>query len=255
MVLAAAVTASAAVAIGLPIVTIYRAPHRAAFAVTIEPGEIVTFLKPLPRGAMPVLAPSLSHSPPASPRSKPVERQLNQDTSSLTPARLEATGANPAAEQSSPTASVIGLITLSPAVSRPAGATQATPYSVYAQPAKPLPWPRRVPPTAEELDSAARDQAQRTSAAREEHRPMAIPLGGGSLPLPFLSRGPSREQRRVDSVIHADNLRRLSRLAERARAKRDSLLGANTLAGTAKRHVDARGDSARPPIPEPRPNE
>jgi hypothetical protein len=64
--------------------------------------------------------------------------------------------------------------------------------------------------------------------------------GGASIPLPFLSRGPSREQRARDSVIHADNLTRLTRLAERARAKRDSLLAVKALAGPVKIDSTAR---------------
>ena len=41
----------------------------------------------------------------------------------------------------------------------------------------------------------------------------------------FLGRGPSREQRRRDSIIHQGNLQRLAKLAERAalaKAQRDS---------------------------------
>jgi len=70
--------------------------------------------------------------------------------------------------------------------------------------------------------------------ARDQHRPVALPLGGASLPLPFLSRGLSREQRARDSVVNADNLVRLARLAERARAKRDSANAVKALAGPVK---------------------
>ena len=69
---------------------------------------------------------------------------------------------------------------------------------------------------------------------RDQHRPSAIPMGGGSIPFPFLSRRPSREERARDSVVHADNLARLARLAERARAKRDSLNAVKALAGPVK---------------------
>jgi hypothetical protein len=93
-------------------------------------------------------------------------------------------------------------------------------------------WDLRRPlaPTNAQRDSAAREQSLRAQAARDEHRPMAVPLGG-SLPFTFLSKGPSREQRARDSIINADYLQRLARLAERARRKRDSLLAANNLAG------------------------
>ena len=54
MVLAAVVTASAGLAIALPVVTIYRATDRAGYPVTVERGEIITFVKPAMRRAMPL---------------------------------------------------------------------------------------------------------------------------------------------------------------------------------------------------------
>jgi hypothetical protein len=109
--------------------------------------------------------------------------------------------------------------------------------------------------TAEQRDSAGRERARVAAVAREEHRPMAIPLGGASLALPFLSRGPSREQRARDSAVHADNLERLARLAERARLKRDSIL-AHTLAGAGKTAIDSRVDTlTRLPRRDPQPND
>jgi hypothetical protein len=59
---------------------------------------------------------------------------------------------------------------------------------------------------------------------------MMIPLGGTSVAvgLPMFTHVPSREERARDSVVHADNLLRLARLAARARAKRDSLLAASS---------------------------
>ena len=44
-------------------------------------------------------------------------------------------------------------------------------------------------------------------------------ISGGGIPAPLFARGPSRAQRARDSVVHADNLRRLARLAARARAR------------------------------------
>jgi len=42
--------------------------------------------------------------------------------------------------------------------------------------------------------------------------------GGIGIPLPLFSPGPSREQRRRDSIVDGDNRARLKRLLERARA-------------------------------------
>lgn len=99
--------------------------------------------------------------------------------------------------------------------------------------APPPPW-GWLPPTQAERDSTAREQERRVAEGRDQHRPVAIPMGGASIPLPFLSRGPSREERARDSVINADNLARLARLAERAHAKRDSLKAVKALAGPIK---------------------
>jgi hypothetical protein len=45
----------------------------------------------------------------------------------------------------------------------------------------------------------------------------------GSIGVPLLSRGPSRAQRVRDSVIDAENRTIMSRLAERVRARQDSI--------------------------------
>jgi hypothetical protein len=99
-----------------------------------------------------------------------------------------------------------------------------------------------LPKTQGERDRAGREQARLAAEAHDQHRPMMIPLGGGSVPFHLFSRGPSPEQRKRDSIIDADNLARLARLAERARLKRDSMLAANRL---------ARSDSNRARRAEP----
>ena len=43
--------------------------------------------------------------------------------------------------------------------------------------------------------------------------------GGIGIPLPLVSPGPSREQRRRDSIVDGDNRARLKRLLERARGE------------------------------------
>lgn len=57
---------------------------------------------------------------------------------------------------------------------------------------------------------------------RDQGRPIPLTFGGGGFSLPLFASGPSREQRMRDSVVHHGNLLRLDRIAERARAKRDT---------------------------------
>jgi hypothetical protein len=72
-------------------------------------------------------------------------------------------------------------------------------------------------------------QAERDEKARRHEPPMSMHAsqpeirGGIGIPFPFLSRGPSAEQRKRDSAIHADNLAILQRLAQRVVQRRDSL--------------------------------
>ena len=77
-------------------------------------------------------------------------------------------------------------------------------------------------------------QDERTGHISEEERrmreqrlyePADVAGRGGMLNVGvgFLGRGPSREQRRRDSILHHENLLRLARLAERAKAVRDSM--------------------------------
>jgi hypothetical protein len=62
---------------------------------------------------------------------------------------------------------------------------------------------------------------------------------GGSIPLPFLSRGPSRAQRARDEKIDADNRARLGRFAALIKARRDSALADSV------RRDSVRADSLR----------
>jgi hypothetical protein len=72
-------------------------------------------------------------------------------------------------------------------------------------------------------------QAERDDKARQREPPMSMHAsqpelrGGASISVGFLSSGPSREQRKRDSAIHADNLATLQRLAQRGAQRRDSL--------------------------------
>ena len=79
-----------------------------------------------------------------------------------------------------------------------------------------------------EKDSLLRSEALRQMTWRGGPLPISgiwssldvatISTGGGGISAPLFARGPTRAQRVRDSVVHADNLRRLARLAARARA-------------------------------------
>lgn len=243
---AAVVTAAAGLAIGLPIVTIYRASQPVGLASEDEHGEVITFVRPVIRPRA-MLASSTSSSKSASAEPTPIESSQSSDTGSIAAPKVNptTTGAEVATtaparpRESTPTQKVIGPVGV------PAGVRMAP---VIGLPPPAWKW---LPPTQEELDAAGRERDRLVAEAHDQHRPVSAPLGGASLPLPFLSSGPTREQRARDSVIHADNVLRLARLAERARAKRDSLLRANTLAGPAKVVIDPRRDSARLLRPNP----
>ena len=236
--LSVAITTVVAGALSLPIVTIYRAANGDASFPADESREVVTYVRPVPRAHSVISLRNRSEVGQRR-RERRSERLLNSDTGLSASARMEApgTGASRGA-----TAPVDGS-----SRERPVGPV-ASPVGVHAPPvigAPPPPW-KWLPPTQAERDSIAREQERRVAEGRDQHRPVAIPLGGASLPLPFLSRGPSREERARDSVIHADNVARLARLAERARLKRDSLNAVKALAGLSKL------DSATKPNERPR---
>jgi hypothetical protein len=97
-------------------------------------------------------------------------------------------------------------------------------------------------PTKETLDSVARDLDSKGARARDEKRPMAVPLGAGGGFALGIGRGPTREQRRRDSIIHDDNLQRLQRLALRLKSKQDSARRADSIASVRTQKVDSTDD-------------
>lgn len=230
IVVAIAVTVGAGAAIALPFVTVYGVSNGASASPPDQPREIIAFVEPLrrprlePRGAASVRREAKT---PATIRVR--EKGLENDTSSLARDPVGSRGTN-----SEPT--VVASDGTQPAHALgPFGAQAGTTLrpNTITQPkaAPPLPFVAWLPTTQAEIDIAGREQSQRTAQARDEHRPMPIPLGGGvSMPMPFGGAVRSREQRARDSTINADYLLRLARLQERARAKRDSIRGANVLA-------------------------
>ena len=92
-----------------------------------------------------------------------------------------------------------------------------------------VPHSPKLPPTPEMRDSLERERARVWATAREQGRPVAIARGGG-FGVALMASGPSRERRRRDSVIHADNLKRLETLAHRARIRQDSVRRTDSIA-------------------------
>lgn len=235
--LSVAITTVIAAALSLPIVTIYRAANGDASFRTEDAREVVTFVQP-ERRATPAATARTRSDVAVPPRAVRSEKVLNSDTGSAVPGHADTPGRGAARGTANPG---------TPASEAKGVGPVATPVGVLRPPvvgAPPPPW-KWLPPTQAERDSTAREQSRRMAEARDQHRPVAIPLGHGGLPVPFLSRGPSKEERARDSVIHADNLARLARLAERARAKRDSLDAVKALAGPVKIDSTIRPDEPR----------
>ncbi len=103
-------------------------------------------------------------------------------------------------------------------------------------------------------DAALRERDRQQKAQWDAHRPVALPLSGVSIPLPLFSRGPSKAQRKRDSIVNADYVRRLQRLEAFARARLDSLCHADSLAGKPercrKRRAAAEADLTRSTAPD-----
>ena len=116
-----------------------------------------------------------------------------------------------------------------------------------------VPYAPRVPPTPAERDAMMREEARRWAVAQDAKRPTpvgsvwtlflpgadkkgtepsqtALTPSAGGLSLPLFSPGPGAKDRRRDSAIHAGNLRRLQRLADRARARQDSIRRMDSIA-------------------------
>jgi hypothetical protein len=104
-----------------------------------------------------------------------------------------------------------------------------------------------VPPSPAERDSLAREESIRRRAQADVPG-VRTQVVLGTVSFPFLSGGPSREQRRRDSIVNAGNLERLGRLAERARARRESTIVArrDSMSDSARRQLLSRPPRANP---------
>ena len=222
--IASALTAAGVVSISLPLVRAHRAEQGPSATSAVDPGEVVAFVAPL--------SPTTPHAQSLSDtttRRRALVRQTPVPSIETSPSAAQRSDSvaigrgdeivrSDSVPVAAPAARVVGPVMSRSGVSRPL---------IPAAPI-PLPWTRAL--TQEELDVVHREEDRRLAADRAEHRPSAMPLGGIGIPLPMFSRGPSPKQRLQDSIVNADHLSRLARLAERARAKRDSLRRADSLA-------------------------
>ena len=87
-------------------------------------------------------------------------------------------------------------------------------------------------PSQEQIDAELRERERQQANTWEAHRPVALPLTGGgvSVPFPLFAAGPSRAQRRRDSIVNADYVARLARMMKFARARLDSLCRVDSVA-------------------------
>jgi len=222
-IVAAALTTGAGFAIVAPAVRIYRAAENSSVSSTDEHVETVTFVHPraavaaLDRSSRLVRSVAVPVRVPASPHG---------DTGSLTTNRVESSIRVEEPVQPMLTAPNTAV----PRALGPYSASAAVTLGrIDSGAAPPPPW-RWIPPTQAQRDSGGRAEAQRAAAARDDHRPMPIALGSIPMRMPFGGVVRSRAHRTRDSVVNEDYLQRLARLAERARAKRESTLAARTVA-------------------------
>ena len=254
-------TASLTIAIFLPAVRVYNVVRRLSPTPVVH-RDMVIFVAPAAaqvRSVAPAIPPRFAGT---ASRRTAVTRSSRKDTSAVTMSRVESvmlpeetSGRGTTSTPVSTNASLIGPVLAPVAASQEVILSDAARDSLNRLMASVWDFRKKLPPTAAQRDSAARDVDRRAMMARDEHRPMAIPLGsmGVSLPFGILSRGISREQRARDSSINADNVQRLARLAERARRRSDSLLAASTLARATKGLPEPRADSIQLPKSVPRP--
>lgn len=256
--IALGLTAAASMAISIPVVTIFRASESANPLLTQRPDEIVAFVQPVvPRPMRSVRVDAASRQRAAKTTDEPIERPLTRDTSSFTPAVAppviaEITPGNRSTDAARGSERV-GPFAVPERLSWTKTLSEAARDSLDKLTARLVAEAFRKPhvPTTAQRDSAARENDRLAMVARDEHRPLAVPLGGARVPFTFLSSGKSREERHRDSVVHADNLQRLARLAERARAKHDSILAASALAGSPFRNHGAADSLKRRPDQQP----
>ena len=255
---AALATALLTIAVLLPAVRVYNVARRRP-PLPVVRREIVIFVAPAAREPLSVGPANVSQLASRPSLRTATTRASIRDTSSVAASRVEpvtlyeeTSVPRDASIAAGTNANRIGPVLAPVAASQLVILSDAARDSLNRLMSAVWDFRKPLPPTATQRDSAAREMARRAALAREEHRPMAVPLGAGSLPFAFLSRGPSHEQRARDSVINADNVQRLARLAERVRKKRDSLLAANTLARAPKGLVEPRPDSMQPRKPVPR---
>ena len=221
-VVAAAVTTCAGLAMGLPATRIYRSSDNASDPATGERVETVTFMQARPVPLSPRRRTTDARFTTRAPRTPALSRS---DTSSL---NLDRVGLVPRVE--SVTTPLSNDSKAAPRALGPYSASVAVTLGrIDSGAAPPPPW-RWVPPTQEQRDSAGRAEAQRSSAARDDHRSVPIALVSIPLRMPFGGASRSPEQRARDAVINEDYLLRLARLMERARAKRESTLATRTIA-------------------------
>ena len=232
---AAALTACAGFVIVLPADRIYRSANSASGPSADERVETITFVTPQVAPAATVRS-SSSVRPTVAPTAT-TPKSSRADTSSFITSHVESS----TNFERAPT-SLSSESKTSPRALGPYSASAAIRLGrIDSGAAPPLPW-GWIPPTQAQRDSGGRAEWQRAAAARDDHRPLAITLGSIPMRMPFGGAARSREQRARDSVINEDYLQRLARLAERARAKRESTFAARTV---------ARRDSGPTPTPKP----
>lgn len=271
--IAIAFTAAIIVAVSIPLAPRGRSTASTTSRRTSAP-EQVTYLSPtlsVPRRPSP--SPPRTRepdrprpAPPASPASPPAVRFAPPppDSSPTSRAPAGASGSRPPAvpltvDRGGSATGVASGVRLGPLIA-PSGVSARPPLSAIGMDSARRALAGDVPrlaltrkPSQEQIDAEQRERERQQANTWEAHRPVAVPVTGGgvSVPFPLFAAGPSRAQRRRDSIVNADYVARLARMARFARARLDSLCHVDSVARASAecRELDMHPDSV-PAVPD-----
>jgi hypothetical protein len=228
--LAAAITAAAAASLLASLTHLARASRDSAPAATAERRESITYVVPPTRTATqagirePITRLSAERAmyPPQStgiPRITPIPGHISELTTPDTQ-RVRSTRLSPDA-----TTPPLGPVSQPSAFSLEKSVSRAGRDSLLQRSLAHGPDLRGFRMVSKAERAGPVDEIQQRMAVVRDYEPADVAGRRGmiNIPLPLLASGPSRKQRVRDSIVHAGNVERLNRLADRPRAKRDSL--------------------------------
>ncbi|MGH7677808.1 MAG: hypothetical protein ACRENU_05025 [Gemmatimonadaceae bacterium] len=231
LLIAVSLTVAAGLAVATPLAYSYAVPGEPVVTPVSAAREALTFVRPTaPPVPRPLARPTVTARPRSAPDVAPGSAILpgapaaaaDTGTAPTDSARLAAVPKDVPTARADRAAAPRGPVMSTSAFSTKRELTDAERMELMAEalrrPFHDLKGWRLVP--ADEREGMQGEVDKRMAEARLYDPARVSGLPGVSVG--FLGSGPSREQRTRDSIVHHDNLLRLARLAERARAKRDS---------------------------------